>query len=210
MLHSVSLDPKTLLAAYGQGLFPMADRRGEVRWYTADPRGIIPLETFHVPRTLGALSRKSPKEGGFEIRINHDFKSTMRACREGRNEGSWISNELIAAYVRLHELGFAHSVEAWKLGKLAGGLYGVSLGAAFFGESMFHRVRDASKVALVHLVERLRQRGYELLDTQAATPHLEKFGCIEIPAEDYLSRLRTAMRKRCEFIGTIHDGRTSA
>jgi leucyl/phenylalanyl-tRNA--protein transferase len=210
MLHSVSLDPKTLLAAYGQGLFPMADRRGEVRWYTADPRGIIPLETFHVPRTLRALSRRPPKRGGFEIRINHDFKSTMRACREGRSEGTWISNELIAAYVRLHELGFAHSVEAWKLGKLAGGLYGVSLGGAFFGESMFHRVRDASKVALVHLVERLRQRGYELLDTQAATSHLEKFGCIEIPAEDYLSRLRRAMRKRCDFIGTINDGRTSA
>jgi leucyl/phenylalanyl-tRNA--protein transferase len=201
MLHAISLDPQTLLAAYGQGLFPMADHDGEVRWYTADPRGIIPLETFHVPRTLDKLWRKSPGEGGFEIRINHDFETTMRACREGRDEGSWISQELIAAYVRLHELGFAHSVEAWKQGKLAGGLYGVGVGGAFFGESMFHRVRDASKVALVHLVERLRQRGYALLDTQAATPHLQKFGCIEIPAEDYLARLRRALRRRCEFIG---------
>jgi leucyl/phenylalanyl-tRNA--protein transferase len=200
MLRTISLDPQTLLAAYGQGLFPMADGHGDVRWYTADPRGIIPLEPFHIPRTLGTLLRKSPAEGGFEIRINHDFQSTMRACSEDRQEGSWISQELIAAYVRLHELGFAHSVEAWKNGRLAGGLYGVSIGGAFFGESMFHRVRDASKVALVRLVERLRQRGYELLDTQAATPHLEKFGCIEIPAEDYLARLRRALRKRCDFI----------
>jgi leucyl/phenylalanyl-tRNA--protein transferase len=200
MLQSISLDPQTLLAAYCQGLFPMADRHGEVRWYTADPRGIIPLETFHIPRTLRALLRKRPERGGFEIRIDHNFESTMRACREDREEGSWISDELIAAYVRLHELGFAHSVETWKQGRLAGGLYGVSIGAAFFGESMFHRVRDASKVALVRLVERLSQRGYELLDTQAATPHLRKFGCIEIPAEDYLARLRVALRKRCDFM----------
>jgi leucyl/phenylalanyl-tRNA--protein transferase len=117
-----------------------------------------------------------------------------------RREGSWISEQLIAVYVQLHRLGFAHSVEAWKDGELAGGLYGVSLGAAFFGESMFHHQRDASKVALVALVQRLQERGYELLDAQAATPHLKKFGCIEIRADEYLRRLKHALERKCAFI----------
>lgn len=199
MPRPVLLDPRTLLAAYAQGFFPMADRQGAIRWFTADPRGIIPLDTFHVPRTMRSLIDRPTQNGGFEIRIDHDFEATMRGCQENRREGTWINEEMIAAYVRLHRLGFAHSVEAWKGGRLAGGLYGVSLGAAFFGESMFHRERDASKVALVHLVRRLRERGYELLDTQATTPHLEKFGCIEIPAQDYLVKLEAALRKECEF-----------
>src|SRR5688572_24056986 len=186
MDEPIGLDPETLLTAYAQGVFPMGDRDNVIRWYTADPRGVIPLDAFHVPRTLAQVVRQRK----FEIRFNYDFEATMRGCMAARAEGTWISEELIAAYVHLHELGFAHSVEAWRDGELAGGLYGVSLGAAFFGESMFHHVRDASKVALVALVDRLRERNYELLDTQAATSHLKRFGCIEIRAEDYLRRLK--------------------
>jgi leucyl/phenylalanyl-tRNA--protein transferase len=193
------LDPETLLSAYAQGVFPMADRDGSIRLYTADPRGILPLNAFHVPQTLRQLVRKPPERGGFEIRINHDFEATMRGCRTNRMEGSWINGELIKAYCRLHDLGYAHSVEAWRDGKLVGGLYGVSLGAAFFGESMFHRERDASKVALVHLVNRLNERKFELLDTQATTSHLKKFGCIDIPAREYLVRLRKALAIAREF-----------
>jgi leucyl/phenylalanyl-tRNA---protein transferase len=200
MSRSVPLDPPTLLSAYAQGVFPMADRDGCVQWYTANPRGVIPLATFHIPGTLKSLVHKSPEKGGFEIRINFDFEATMRGCQEQREEGTWINDAIIAAYVRLHGLGFAHSVEAWKNGELAGGLYGVSLGGAFFGESMFHRARDASKVALVHLVERLRQRNYQLLDTQANTRHLSRFGCVEIPAEEYLVQLKSAIGKKCEFV----------
>jgi leucyl/phenylalanyl-tRNA--protein transferase len=199
MTDKVSLDPETLLNAYAQGIFPMANREGRIQWYTAEPRGIIPLDQFHVSGTLRNLVRKSPAEGGFEIRINFDFKSTMRACQESREDGTWINNELIAAYVRLHDLGHAHSVETWKDGKLAGGLYGVNLGGAFFGESMFHRERDASKVALVHLVNRLRERGFELLDTQATTPHLRRFGCVDIPSKKYLELLKSAIEKDCAF-----------
>jgi leucyl/phenylalanyl-tRNA---protein transferase len=196
---SVRLDPETLLGAYCQGAFPMADRDGAVRWYTADPRGIIPLdERFHVPGTL----RQVVRQGRFAVRVDYDFEATMRACKDvPRRErgGTWISDELIAAYVRLHELGFAHSVECWQDDRLVGGLYGVSLGGAFFGESMFHRARDASKVALVHLVERLRARGYELLDSQASTPHLRRFGCIDVSKAEYLRRLQRALRKECSF-----------
>lgn len=191
-----SLDPETLLSAYAQGVFPMADRDGLVRWYTADPRGVIPLDAFHIPHTLAQLVRNPRK---FEIRFNYDFRATMKACRNARTDGTWINEKLIAAYLRLHEIGFAHSVETWWENKLVGGLYGVSLGGAFFGESMFHTRRDASKLALVHLVDRLRQRGYELLDAQASTPHLRRFGCIEISSADYLQRLDKALQKDCVF-----------
>lgn len=196
--RSVRLDPHTLLNAYAQGIFPMADRDGVIRFYTADPRGIIPLsppDAFHVPRTLRQIVRQKR----FDIRINHDFEATMRGCAQARDDGTWINDRLIQAYVDLHELGFAHSVEAWQEGELVGGLYGVSLGGAFFGESMFHRRTDASKVALVHLVDRLRERGFELLDTQATTPHLKKFGCIDIPARAYMEKLERAMEKDCRF-----------
>ena len=195
-MHAAALDPDTLLLAYSQGAFPMTDRDGTTRWYTADPRGILPLDAFHVPRTL----RQIVKHDRFEIRVDHDFPRVMRACMEGRADGSWISEQLIHVYCRLHDMHLAHSVEAWQDGELAGGLYGVSLGAAFFGESMFHYVRDASKVALVHLVARLRDRRYELLDTQASTPHLQTFGCVEIPGHDYMKRLKRALAKRCEFV----------
>ena len=199
-MRSFPLDPETLLSAYAQGAFPMADHDGRIRLYTADPRGVLPLDAFHVPQTLRQLVRKTPERGGFEVRVNHDFEAAMRGCMGGRREGSWINGELIKAYLRLHDLGYAHSVECWRDGKLAGGLYGVSLGAAFFGESMFHRERDASKVALVHLVERLRERKFELLDTQATTSHLKKFGCVDIPAREYLVKLRKALMTQREFV----------
>jgi leucyl/phenylalanyl-tRNA--protein transferase len=195
-MPDIRLDPQTLLSAYSQGIFPMADRNGVIKWYSADPRGILPLDAFHVPHTLAQLIRNGK---GFEVRINHDFTATMTACREARADGTWINTKLIKAYTQLHEMGFAHSVETWWDGELAGGLYGVSLGGAFFGESMFHRRRDASKIALVALVNRLRERGFVLLDTQASTSHLRRFGCIEIPAEDYLKRLDAAMKIECEF-----------
>lgn len=174
----------------------MADEDGQIRWYTADPRGVLPLDSFHIPQTLRQLIRQKK----FEIRINFDFEKTMRACMTARpDKTTWINEELIAAYTRLHKLGHAHSVEAWRDNQLAGGLYGVSLGAAFFGESMFHYQRDASKVALAALVERLKERGYELLDTQSCTEHLKRFGTIEIPEEDYLARLAKALKRACRF-----------
>ena len=175
----------------------MADADGKVRWYTADPRGIIPLDQFHIPKNLAQFLR-SPKND-FEIRINCNFERIMRACMEQRTGRTWINDEMIAAYRRLHDLKLAHSVEVWRHGELAGGLYGVSIRGAFFGESMFHCTRDASKIALVHLVNRLRERGYSLLDSQASTPHLRRFGCIEISAEEYAHRLRSALEKDCTF-----------
>jgi leucyl/phenylalanyl-tRNA---protein transferase len=195
-MAEIRLDPETLLSAYAQGVFPMADRHGRIQWYSADPRGILPLDAFHVPQTLAQLIRNGK---GFEVRFNYDFAATMRACRDARSQGTWINEKLVAAYVRLNDLGFAHSVETWWDGQLAGGLYGVSLGGAFFGESMFHHRRDASKIALVALVNRLKERGFELLDTQASTSHLKRFGCIDIPADEYLRRLDLAMKKKCEF-----------
>lgn len=173
----------------------MADEDGVIRWYTADPRGILPLDSFHVPHTLGQLIRQRR----FEIRFNYAFSDVMHACMKAR-PSSWINGQIIAAYTRLHELGFAHSVEAWQDGKLAGGLYGVSLGAAFFGESMFYHVRDASKVALFRLVERLRERRFELLDTQATTEHLCRFGAINVPADRYMVMLRRAINKPRTFV----------
>ncbi len=192
----MDLSPETLLTAYAQGAFPMTDRDGHTRWYTADPRGVVPLDRFHIPSTLRQLLKKQPPV--FEIRFNHDFEAVMRGCMEQRGD-TWISEELIRAYVRLHRLGFAHSVEAWKDDELAGGLYGVSIGAVFFGESMFHRRDNASKVALVHLVERLRERDFELLDSQATTQHLRRFGCVDIPAADYMKQLDRAFKKTRSF-----------
>jgi leucyl/phenylalanyl-tRNA---protein transferase len=199
MMHrdSVRLDPQTLLGAYCQGVFPMADPDGKIRWYTADPRGIIPLQAFHVPRSLAQFIRSATFP--FDVAIDQDFVATMRACMQCRLGATWINEPLVRAYAHLHELGFAHSVETRQDGELVGGLYGVSIGGAFFGESMFHLRRDASKVALVCLVERLKQRGYELLDTQASTPHLRRFGCIEVSSREYLQRLARALERDCDF-----------
>lgn len=195
----VNLDPHTLLSAYAQGIFPMAGRDSIVRFYTADPRGLVPLDDrFHIPQTLRQLIRKDPPV--FDVRINTDFEATMRGCRANREDGTWISEQIVQAYCDLHDMGFAHSVECWHDNQLVGGLYGVSLGAVFFGESMFHTKRDASKVALVHLVNRLRAKGYEMLDSQATTSHLRRFGAYEIPARDYMILLNRALKRRCDFV----------
>jgi len=193
------LTPDVLVAAYANGIFPM-DVDGTIQWFSPDPRAIIDLDEFHVARRL----RRVCRSGRFEIRINtcvdalpsgsrlNVFEEVVRECGN-RPEGTWISEEIVTVYTRLHELGLAHSIETWRAGELAGGLYGVTLGGAFFGESMFHRRTDASKVALVALVERMRDRGFELFDVQFLTPHLERFGAKEIPREAYLARLEAAL-----------------
>jgi leucyl/phenylalanyl-tRNA--protein transferase len=184
-----------VLRAYCSGVFPMADSRtGPIHWFAPDPRAIIPLDdSFHVPRSL----RRTVARGDFDITVNQDFPAVMRACAE--REETWISADILRVYTELHGYGFAHSVETWRDGELAGGLYGVALGGAFFGESMFSRVTDASKVALVALVERLRARGYALLDTQWNRPHLARFGTIEITRREYERRLAAALRLDCRF-----------
>jgi leucyl/phenylalanyl-tRNA--protein transferase len=179
-----------LLNAYASGWFPMAVSPGEIRWYSPDPRGIIPLDTFHVPSRLARSLRARP----FEIRIDTNFPAVIRACAERPDpDGNWIDDEIIDSYSALFEQGFAHSVEAWRGDQLVGGLYGVAMRGAFFGESMFHRATDASKAALVALVEHLRERGYALLDTQWVTEHQLQFGAIEIPRRRYLRLLDQAL-----------------
>ena len=171
----------------------MAMEDESIAWFSPDPRAIIPLEDFHVPHALRRVARQKT----FEIKIDHRFGEVIRAC--AKREDTWINAEIIASYERLYDLGYAHSVEAWKNNKLAGGLYGVAVGGAFFGESMFHRVTDASKIALVSLVEHLRVRKFALLDTQWITPHLQQFGAIEIPRERYLKMLRRAIELPRKF-----------
>ena len=189
------LDTDVIVAAYRRGYFPMADpRTGEIAWYCPDPRAIIPLDTFNVPRSL----RRILHAHSFEIRFNTAFPLVIRACSE-RDE-TWISTDIIRAYTLLHNLGFAHSVEAWQGGALVGGLYGVSIGGAFFGESMFSRVSEASKVALVHLVERMRLRGFRLLDTQIMNDHVRQFGAIDIPRIHYLKLLAQAIIIPTRFV----------
>ena len=188
-----------LLAAYASGWFPMADDEGVISWYSPDPRGILPLAEFHAPSRLQRVVRR----GHFEVGIDLAFETVIRACadaeRDPDDSGTWISEEIIESYCALHALGYAHSIEVRQSGELAGGLYGVALGGAFFGESMFHRATDASKVALVALVERLRARGFALLDTQWVTPHLEQFGAVEIPRPDYMELLDRSVRLEVTF-----------
>ena len=179
------IEPALLVHAYRQGIFPMALEDDEIGWFSPDPRGVLPLDHVHTPARLARVIRS----GRFEVAIDRDFEGVMRACAADREDGTWISEEIIESYVALHRLGMAHSVEAWREGKLAGGLYGVHLGGAFFGESMFHYETDASKVALMALVTRMRERALSLLDIQWVTPHLAQFGAVEIPREDYLMRL---------------------
>ncbi len=191
------LEPELLLIAYANGIFPMADEDGDIYWYSPDPRAIIPLETFRASRSL----RKVCKRQVYSIVIDRDFPAVIRACAH-RPEGTWISGEIVEAYCRLHELGFAHSVEAREggpQGVLVGGLYGVAIQGAFFGESMFHRQTDASKVALVHLVDRMKGRNMRLLDVQFMTDHLRSLGAVEIPRRQYLERLEAALRQPCAF-----------
>ena len=189
-----------LVSAYASGWFPMAVGEGDIRWFSPDPRGVIPLDTFHVSRRLARVVRR----GDFEIAVDRRFEDVIRACalaeRDAEDAGTWIDDEILQSYCALHEAGFAHSVEVWQNGRLAGGLYGVALGGAFFGESMFHHVTDASKVALVALVERLRTRGFTLLDTQWTTEHLEQFGAIEIPRARYLRLLSESLQLDRAFV----------
>jgi leucyl/phenylalanyl-tRNA--protein transferase len=189
------LPPPLILRAYRAGLFPMAMEGGEIGWFSPDPRGVIPLDGFHVPTRLRRLVR----QGRFHIETDRAFEEVMRACATRPGEGTWISPEIAESYLELHRLGRAHSVEAWQDHALVGGLYGVHLGAAFFGESMFHRVTDASKVVLVALVDRLKQQGFELLDVQWLTPHLATFGGVEIPRPLYLQKLTQALGRNVMF-----------
>lgn len=193
------LNADLLLRAYASGIFPMARSRDEQRLYWIDPerRGILPLDGFHVSRSL----RRTLKSARFEIRCDTAFEAVMRACAEPTPERqeSWINDRIVELFVELHGLGLAHSVEAWEDGRLAGGLYGLALGGAFFGESMFSRSTDASKAALVHLVARLRHGGFVLLDTQFVTDHLRQFGAVEIPRDQYRSSLAAALDLPARF-----------
>jgi leucyl/phenylalanyl-tRNA--protein transferase len=189
------IDPALIVRAYAQGIFPMAMEDGEIGWFSPDPRGVLPLDSFRYPSRLARTMRA----GAFEVRVDTAFESTMRACAAHREDGTWISDEILESYIALHRLGLAHSLEVWQNDALVGGLYGVHLGAAFFGESMFHKLRDASKVALVALVDRLKRGGFTLLDIQWVTPHLAQFGAVEIPREAYLKQLRQALRHERAF-----------
>jgi leucyl/phenylalanyl-tRNA--protein transferase len=194
-----ALTPDILVRAYAAGIFPMAESAEDPNIFWVDPerRGIIPLDQFHVPRRL----RRTVRSGTFSIRCDTAFEQVIRGCASpaADRQRTWINEEIITLYHALFEQGLAHSVEAWQDGELVGGLYGVSLNAVFFGESMFSFRRDASKVALVHLVARLIQGGYTLLDTQFVTDHLQGFGAIEIPRADYRQRLNAALEQPASF-----------
>ena len=182
-----------LLSAYAQGIFPMAEENGEIGWYSPDPRGVLPLESFHVPHGL----KRALKKGGFEVRFNTEFEGVLDGC--AARDTTWIDARIKASYLNLFELGFAHSVEVFVGDRLGGGLYGVALGGVFFGESMFHTVTDASKIALVALVQRMREQDFGLLDLQWVTPHLKTFGALEIPRRDYLHVLGIHVPRKCQF-----------
>jgi leucyl/phenylalanyl-tRNA---protein transferase len=187
-----------LLHAYRNGVFPMAIDGGEIGWFSPDPRALIPLDDrFHVPHGLKRILKKQT----FEVRINTAFNEVMAGC--ARRKETWINPVIRDSYINLHRMGLAHSVETWLENRLVGGLYGVAVGGAFFGESMFHEVTDASKVALHELVQRLRERSFTLLDTQWTTPHLAKFGAYEIPRRVYLERLKAAIDRNCTFVNLV-------
>jgi leucyl/phenylalanyl-tRNA--protein transferase len=197
----IALTPELLLRAYAAGIFPMAEdaEDREVFWVDPEQRGVLPLDDFHLPRRL----RRTLRQELFEIRCDSAFAEVVRGCAEPRPERpkTWINDEIVQLYTALFHRGFAHSVECWHGGALVGGLYGVALGGAFFGESMFSRVTEASKVALAQLVARLRLGGFRLLDTQFVTPHLERFGAIEIPRRQYHRELAAALQVEAYFPG---------
>ena len=209
--RQLEVTPDLLLRAYGAGIFPMAESRGSDRLYWLDPalRGVLPLDAgFHLPRRL----RRTALSDRFVVTADRDFASVIRGCAEpapGRTD-TWINAEIEHLFTVLHERGSAHSVETWQDGQLVGGLYGVALGGAFFGESMFSRVTDASKVALVHLVARLRLCGFVLLDTQFLTEHLARFGAVEIPKADYKRRLALALEVPARWRPVIPDAEVAA
>lgn len=196
----VALTPKILLRAYASGVFPMAESRDDKDLFWVDPevRGVLPLDKFHIPQRLARSVRSNP----FDIRVDTAFRTVMENCAGPRSdrEGTWINEQIIELYSALNAAGSAHSVECWQDNELVGGLYGVSLGAAFFGESMFSRTPNASKIALVHLVARLKFGGYVLLDTQFVTDHLARFGAIGIPRTEYHLLLEDAVQQDAEFL----------
>lgn len=200
-MHGPRLTPEILLRAYAEGLFPMAERRGDptLYWVSPEKRGVIPLGNFHIPKRLA----RTVRSGRFTVTSDQAFRDVMLACAAsapGREE-SWINDEILRLYTALHAGGHAHSVECWQNGEMVGGLYGVRLGGAFFGESMFSRARDASKVALVYLVDALQRGSFTLLDTQFITAHLTQFGAIEIPRPQYLSLLNQALNREAVWPG---------
>jgi leucyl/phenylalanyl-tRNA--protein transferase len=196
---SIDITPEILLKAYAAGIFPMAEDADDPTLFWVEPRerGVIPLDSFHVPKRLARTVRSDV----FEIRIDYDFDGVIAGCAapDFDREKTWISNRIRQLYGELFDLGHCHTVEVYEDDRLVGGLYGVRLGAAFFGESMFHRVRDASKVALVHLVARLRRGGFTLLDTQFVTEHLAQFGAIEVPRREYKALLRNAIDRQANW-----------
>lgn len=199
------ITPKEMIHLYGHGLFPMAESAdsAELLWFDPDMRGILPLDHFKLSRSLRKFVLKSP----FEIKITSDFEQVIRKCAEATSErpDTWINSEIINLYTSLSKCGFAHSVECWHEGVLVGGLYGVAIGGAFFGESMFSRTSNASKVALVHLIARLNGTGFQLLDTQFNNDHLQQFGCLEIPRDLYREKLMVALEQKCTFTEGASD-----
>lgn len=207
----LEVTPDLVIRAYAVGVFPMAESRGSDRMYWLDPalRGVLPLDAgFHLPRRL----RRTVLSDRFTVTADRDFAGTIRGCAEpapGRTD-TWINDEIEGLFIALHRRGYAHSVETWLEGRLVGGLYGVALGGAFFGESMFSRVTDASKVALVHLVARLRLCGYVLCDTQFLTTHLARFGAVEIPKAEYKARLNAALEVPARWLAELPAERIDA
>jgi len=204
-MEMLDLTPEMLLNAYAIGIFPMAEDRDDPELFWIDPRqrGVLPLEQLHIPRRL----KKTLRNGGFTVTFDQCFEDVMDNCAavSVRRDKTWINDQILTLYPALHHMGHAHSVEVWKDGKLAGGLYGISLGGVFFGESMFTIVTDASKVALVHLVVRLINAGYSLLDTQFITDHLKIFGAIEIPRNKYRIKLAQAIEDDADFYRNMHE-----
>lgn len=194
------LSADDLIYGYMNGIFPMADADGTLYWYSPDPRAIIPLDTYKPSKSLRPILNKQQ----FEIRVNVDFEGVMKGCALPRQdeESTWISDEIISAYSELHRMGFAHSVETYENNELVGGLYGVAIGGVFFGESMFHTVSNASKVAFHYLIEILKQQSYDLLDTQFINDNVRRFGAIEIPKSEYIKLLKKALLKKAHFIET--------
>lgn len=197
------LSADDLIYGYINGIFPMADADGTLYWYAPDPRAIIPLATYKPAKSLRPVLNRNQ----FEIRLDTAFTEVMRSCSFPRSadDSVWISEEIIDAYTELHQMGLAHSVETYLNGQLVGGLYGVSLGAAFFGESMFYRVSNASKVAFHHLILTLRQQQFTLLDTQFINDNVRRYGAIEIPKADYLKLLNAALRQKARFIEPVRS-----
>ncbi len=195
----VEITPQILLRAYASGIFPMAESAEDTGLFWVEPeiRGIIPLDSFHVPKRLARTVRQNV----FEVRIDFGFDAVIEACAEETNarQTTWINSRIRALYRELFEIGHCHTVETWQDGQLVGGLYGVKLGAAFFGESMFSRKANASKVALVHLVDRLKAKNFRLLDTQFTTEHLKNFGAIDVPRDDYMILLHDALQEEANF-----------